>query len=108
MSNKSMLRKFLKGAPAKPTPKVPRNKEEINRAYTQLAQTLGDLEVKIEGYKKHREEVFRAIDNLGAEMNERTKIDEKEASKKAEENKLKDAGTSTGMSKSTTGEANAN
>jgi hypothetical protein len=81
MSNKSMLRKFLPETPKKETPKEPRTRQEINNQYTQLAQLLGDKYVKSEGLKREIEQVLRAIDELGAELNARAEIEKKEAEK---------------------------
>jgi hypothetical protein len=75
MSNKSVFKKFLKGTPAKQKPAVPRSKQEINQQYTQFAQLLGDKYVKQEGLKKEIEQIMQAIDNLGAELNERNRLD---------------------------------
>jgi hypothetical protein len=81
MSQKSMFRKFLPGTPKKEKPKEPRTRQEINNAYTQAAQILGDKHVKLEGLKREIEEVVKFIDGLGAELNARNEIEKKEAEK---------------------------
>jgi len=101
VSNKSVFRKFLKGTPAKTKPQPPRSTQEINAQYTELAKILGDKVVKIEGLEREKQEILKAIDNLGAELNERNKLDQAEAEKKnaevrAETVKQADAGIPNG------------
>ena len=80
MSARSMFK-------AKPVKKDPRSIEDINKEYTAYAQLLGDKYVKIEGLKRDVEQVMVRINQLGAELTERQKLDKETAdvAKPAEE-----------------------
>lgn len=99
MSNKSMFRKFMPGNEKKEKPATPRTKELINQEYTQLAQSLGDLFVKQESIKRQLDNTLRRVDQLGFELNERSKLDDEEAEKNNKEirdTKQADAGIPNG------------
>lgn len=85
MSNKSMFKKFLPGAPKKQAPKDPRTKEAINQEYTAIAQQLGAKTVEAESIKRQIANLIQQVDQLGAEMKARTSLDDAAAVKKNEE-----------------------
>jgi hypothetical protein len=95
MSNKSLFKKFVKGSPPKAEPKPPREAKDINLEYTSLAQQLGAKAVEAESVKRQQQYLINKIDELGAEMAERNKLDAetkpKEQSANAEESKAADA-----------------
>jgi len=75
MSNRSMFKKFVKGSPPKAEKVIPREALEINKEYTALAQQLGAKEVEAESIKRQKQQLINRIDQLGAEMTERNKLD---------------------------------
>lgn len=96
MSSKSIFKRLTKGTPAKPKPQVPRDTKTINKEYTELAQILGDVTVKVEAGKKQQLDILARIDNLGGELNARLKLDADEKAKNpTEEKKDADAGITT-------------
>ncbi len=86
MSNKSLFKKFVKGSPPKAPTVEPRSKQVINEEYTAIAQQLGAKTVEAESIKRQIQQLINKVDQLGAEMSERTKLDESAAEvKKSEE-----------------------
>lgn len=77
MSNKSAFKQFFKGKEPSKKQQPPREELEINKEYTALAQQLGAETVQAENLKRKIQYIIGKIDELGAEMNERIKLDAK-------------------------------
>lgn len=85
----------MPGTPKKPEVKEPRAKEEINKEYTELATQLGAKTVEQESVKRQISYLIQKIDTLGAEMNERVKLDTEAAKAKNEEVRKENESTQT-------------
>lgn len=74
MSSQSMFKKLIK---PKPQPKIePRARQAINEEYTSIAQQLGAKTIEAESVKRQIQQLVNKVDQLGAEMSERVKLDE--------------------------------
>jgi chromosome segregation ATPase len=85
MSGKSSKKARKEAEVSKPQP---RSKAEINQHYSQVAQAIGDRNVKIKGLEFELDQLYRQVSDLGAEMNAREAVDAQAASDAAKAAKV--------------------
>jgi hypothetical protein len=61
----------------------PRSKDDIQKEYQSICTAIGDMNVKEEGLKLDKQNLFRRVQQIGEELSARTELDNKAAAEAA-------------------------